>query len=226
MLCFALIAFPLPAHSQSTGIKKLDDLIEELKKKTEPVKVDKNADKKEGLKTVNLPGKNLPDLTTTKENKEKAPALPAPKLPSLCRFRDMDCWQKAVKPGQQIGTVTSSPSTEPQTQIVHAAPPAESNWLKRFGKKISGAFSGFSLNSFAATAGNSLLPAAVAPAAPPPLPPAFNTIQEAKLDPHNRIGTSGEDLFSGNYHWSTPLVSLPGRNGLDLNLSLHYNSLQ
>ncbi len=33
-------------------------------------------------------------------------------------------------------------------------------------------------------------------------------------------------MFSGNYHWSTPLVSLPGRGGLDLNLSLHYNSLQ
>jgi len=112
--------------------------------------------------------------------------------------------------------------------VAVAAPPAEGSWFKRLGKKISGAFSGASALVNTPPAGHSFLPAttAAAPPAAPPPPPSFSTLNEAKLDPHNRIGTGGEDLFSGNYHWSTPLVSLSGRGGLDLNLSLHYNSLQ
>jgi YD repeat-containing protein len=54
---------------------------------------------------------------------------------------------------------------------------------------------------------------------------AGNTLSVARLDPSNRTGTGGEDLFSGNYNWTLPLVSLPGRSGLDLGLSLSYNSL-
>src|SRR6185295_16459826 len=49
--------------------------------------------------------------------------------------------------------------------------------------------------------------------------------QAAMIDPVNRTGAPGEDLFSGNYNWSLPLVSLSGRSGLDLGLSLTYNSL-
>jgi YD repeat-containing protein len=52
-----------------------------------------------------------------------------------------------------------------------------------------------------------------------------NTLSVARLDPSNRTGTGGEDLFSGNFNWTLPLVSLPGRSGLDLGLSLSYNSL-
>jgi YD repeat-containing protein len=47
----------------------------------------------------------------------------------------------------------------------------------------------------------------------------------ARLDPVNRTGQSGEDLFSGNCNWSLPLLGLPGRAGLDLDLALSYNSL-
>lgn len=46
-----------------------------------------------------------------------------------------------------------------------------------------------------------------------------------RLDPINRIGEPGEDLLSGNFNWHLPLVNLPGRGGLDLNLGLTYNSL-
>ncbi len=46
-----------------------------------------------------------------------------------------------------------------------------------------------------------------------------------RLDPANRIGNPGEDLFSSNYNWSLPILDLPGRAGLDLSLSLTYNSL-
>lgn len=47
----------------------------------------------------------------------------------------------------------------------------------------------------------------------------------ARLDPANRTGAGGMDLYSGNFNWSLPLVSLPGRAGLDLGLALSYNSL-
>jgi subtilisin family serine protease len=43
--------------------------------------------------------------------------------------------------------------------------------------------------------------------------------------PTNETGQPGVDLGSQNVNWSLPLVSLPGRAGLDLNLALTYNSL-
>jgi len=47
----------------------------------------------------------------------------------------------------------------------------------------------------------------------------------ARRRPMNETGESGVDLGSRNYNWSAPLLSLPGRAGLDLNLTLMYNSL-
>jgi YD repeat-containing protein len=47
----------------------------------------------------------------------------------------------------------------------------------------------------------------------------------ARLDPDNRVGTGGEDMLSRNFQWSLPLVGLPGRAGLNLGLTLSYNSL-
>jgi YD repeat-containing protein len=47
----------------------------------------------------------------------------------------------------------------------------------------------------------------------------------ARLDPMNRTGGGGDDPLSRNYNWSLTLVGLPGRAGLDLGLSLAYNSL-
>ena len=47
----------------------------------------------------------------------------------------------------------------------------------------------------------------------------------ARLDPLNRTGGAGEDPLSRNFNWSLPLVGLPGRSGLNLGLSLSYNSL-
>jgi YD repeat-containing protein len=47
----------------------------------------------------------------------------------------------------------------------------------------------------------------------------------ARIDPRNRTGTGGVDLLSNNFNWSLGLVGLKGRGGLDLGLSLAYNSL-
>jgi YD repeat-containing protein len=55
--------------------------------------------------------------------------------------------------------------------------------------------------------------------------PTGNDFSTARLDPINRTGGGGEDLLSGNFNWGVPLLNLPGRAGLDLGLSLAYNSL-
>lgn len=55
--------------------------------------------------------------------------------------------------------------------------------------------------------------------------PTSTATTPARLDPSNRVGGAGVDLYSRNYNWSIPLVSLPGRAGMDLGLSLSYNSL-
>lgn len=47
----------------------------------------------------------------------------------------------------------------------------------------------------------------------------------ARILPPNETGQPGEDLGSQNFNWSLPILSLPGRAGLDLNLTLFYNSL-
>jgi len=43
--------------------------------------------------------------------------------------------------------------------------------------------------------------------------------------PINETGQPGVDLGSRNFNWSQSLLALPGRAGLDLNLTLTYNSL-
>ena len=50
-------------------------------------------------------------------------------------------------------------------------------------------------------------------------------VAQAQTDPMNRTGGSGEDPLSRNFNWSVPLANLSGRAGLDLGLSLSYNSL-
>jgi YD repeat-containing protein len=52
--------------------------------------------------------------------------------------------------------------------------------------------------------------------------PFFGT---ARMRPENETGDPGVTLGSRNFNWSTPLVSLPGRAGLDVGISLFYNSL-
>ncbi len=48
---------------------------------------------------------------------------------------------------------------------------------------------------------------------------------EARSDPRNETGGGGENPLSQNFNWSLPLVSLPGRAGMNLGLMLSYNSL-
>ncbi len=55
-----------------------------------------------------------------------------------------------------------------------------------------------------------------------PNDPYFAT---ARTQPLNDVGEPGADLGSRNFNWALPILSLPGRAGLDLSLTLNYNSL-
>ena len=52
--------------------------------------------------------------------------------------------------------------------------------------------------------------------------PNFST---ARSRPENETGEPGVDLGSRNFNWSLPLLNLEGRAGMDLGLTLYYNSL-
>jgi YD repeat-containing protein len=60
----------------------------------------------------------------------------------------------------------------------------------------------------------------------PATPPSYTPMDHysARLEPRNRTGGS-DDLLSRNFSWSVPVLGLAGRAGMDLGLSLSYNSL-
>ncbi|HEY5883278.1 MAG TPA: hypothetical protein VIT88_01245 [Pyrinomonadaceae bacterium] len=53
----------------------------------------------------------------------------------------------------------------------------------------------------------------------------IGSIEIERLEPANRTGGDAEDPLSRNFNWTLPILSLPGRSGMDLGLSLSYNSL-
>lgn len=64
------------------------------------------------------------------------------------------------------------------------------------------------------------------PSAPMPQAPANDPdFSTARIRPANETGSTPVDLGSRNFNWSLPIVSLPGRAGLDLDLTVFYNSL-
>ncbi|HZG51282.1 MAG TPA: S8 family peptidase, partial [Pyrinomonadaceae bacterium] len=57
------------------------------------------------------------------------------------------------------------------------------------------------------------------------VPPGDPRYSKARTELRNETGQEGVDLGSRNFNWSTPLVGLKGRAGLDFGLALSYNSL-
>lgn len=55
--------------------------------------------------------------------------------------------------------------------------------------------------------------------------PPDSDFGSARVDPLNETGGDGENPLSRNFNWSLPFLTLPGRAGMDLNLTLSYNSL-
>ena len=226
-MLLAVSSTPLPFKSSKATAQVADKAI--LKRQLPPY--------------ADLP--NLENLLTEGKNLHRVvPPQPPLKPSTLCGHVDSACKEKKEK---KVGQNFTPSGDKARLQSASAIQPEKNsgNWLSRFGRKVSGAFarstSGFTTpdsgsKSFRASsaeyssaehkiAGQQpvALAARAVPVAPPP--PAFGGIIEALLDPRYRVGGAGEDLFSGNFNFSLPLLSLPGRAGLGLNLTLSCNSV-
>jgi hypothetical protein len=176
------------------------------------------------LQTTAPPLHYLPSLDEIKQ-KSNDPALkklsqPKEKLPNANRCRPgnkvcQDYWQKQGKPSSnsQLFLPQDSRPTPSLANLLAWNSFGGTSPLDRF-KNTSDVPVGFGF--FARKA---------APVAAPALGQGGVTYggwQTEMTQGRNRLGRS--DLFSGNYHWSVPIVGLPGRAGHDLGLSLSYNS--
>jgi hypothetical protein len=221
IVCFALVLSSLPVHFRSDSANAQSSGAV-LKRQLPPYY------KLPNLNSLLAEGRNLQRPT---------PPRPPLKPSTICGYRDEACKRKLAKE-KKVGQ-NFTPSNDNARQVSDdVAQKRDRNWLGRLGRAFSNALSGFTSvsakgNSFLASdldrnAGNfasaALNNTAVisAPAMPPP---TFGSFLEAKLDPRYRVGGAGEDLFSGNYNFRLPILNLPGRAGLDLNLTVSYNSL-
>jgi len=168
--------------------------------------------------------------------KLQRPDLPRPALkPStLCGYHDRACKVKQAKEKKIGQNLKPSNDSNANQVAANTAQKNKQNWFSRIGQIASRAFNTSLLDSASVSAAdansfigsNTALPANKAATASMLFaPPTYSTFAETKLDPRYRVGAPGEDLFSGNVNYSLPLVNLPGRAGLDVNITLSYNSL-
>ncbi|NOT63330.1 MAG: RHS repeat protein [Acidobacteria bacterium] len=168
------------------------------------------------LRTKETPLKNLPDPNKSEEEKMKLGSFRIPEgTPATrCRHHDEKC---KVDNKEKIGWwFGEQPLTSPQIAARRNDAASLTN-LFRWDDSALIMDAGIGVSKYA-KATTTTTTAALQ---------ALNDqqVMSARLDPKNRIGDSGEDLYSRNYNWQFPLVSLPGRAGMDLNLTLSYNSL-
>ncbi len=178
------------------------------------------------LRTTEPPIKNLPNLDELKQ-KAKDDADPTKvkikakdeklKEAIRCRPSDKNCqeyWKKQGRPSSNIGLLTPS---ETQTNSFTNLMAANKNPFNLFTSLFNTSDTPFSpyrpptshRTRFATMqAGGS----------------TFGGWETEMAQRRNHLGS--DSLFSGNYHWSVPVVGLPGRAGHDLSLSLTYNSHQ
>ena len=165
------------------------------------------------LRTLETPLKNLPDLAKTETDKMKLGTfrIPEGQPATRCRHHDEKCKIERKEKISWLPTV----GNESRTQIAAAD-----------NTKLASPFRWDAPDSLTDALIGATRPAkATSVATAAAVQTAQDSMKSARLDPQYRQGGSGEDLFSRNYHWDFPLVNLPGRAGMDLNLSLNYNSL-
>jgi len=204
-----------------------------------------------GLRTTGAPGSNLPNLNTARDKKEPEPKMPAPAPAKRCRHWDTKCKQLKEKKAfnefvpedgglrGRIAMADGSGDTDMFDWRNGLFPPGSpvSAFDGRFGKlnrPVADIPAGRSLRKESRDGKSALR---LTPDGKRPLPHAFASsllpaaafqyanFETARVQPHYRTGQPGEDLLSGNFNWNVPIISLPGRAGHDLNLSLSYNSL-
>jgi hypothetical protein len=192
----------------------------------------------DGPRTKGAPGPNLPNLEQTKAAGARDEIQPEIKLPlptaaTRCRMRDQICKETKEK---KIGFAPSYESFRGlwagvfdwKAKSEHGfLPELDALLTSRPNEQLDVMASSASVTNPLARRDKTAkpLPRAYTSSFSPAAVQTIANWETARVDEINRTGTGGEDLYSGNYNWSVPLVSLPGRAGHDLNLTLSYNSL-
>ncbi|MFN0110025.1 MAG: hypothetical protein ACKVZH_14315 [Blastocatellia bacterium] len=188
-----------------------------------------------GLRTEGPPSPNLPDLDTTRNTKEAEPKAPADKPAKRCRWADTKCKKEKEKIAENLNpSAIPNPSgsgfdTNGERLFASAGNFDLWTWRKDTlaERLLSLPFNSFSPDDIkpvhdSPTTNKSFAASSTVAAAVQSI--SYNDIMTARVDAKYRTGTGGEDLFSGNYNWSLPIMGFPGRSGHDLGLSLSYNS--
>lgn len=209
ILCLALVLATLPLRGKAQASNSA------------------NAQPDNGYKTATLPSRNLPkidDLLRENGPDVKKEKVKSPKLDSAtrCRPYDMRClkfWQDNGKPNDaKIGQLPPPrPSDNAFAQLLAANDVLAAT--RHAWQNVSDVPFGLNLMR--------PVPKVAAAAAPMMMQsnwPVYSNLYTELAQRRNQQGTGGEDLYSGNYHWSLPIVGLPGRAGHDLGLTLSYNS--
>lgn len=189
------------------------------------------------VRTQGPPSPNLPDIEAVRSAQPKEVKLPPPTPAKRCRHHDKKCKELKEKKAENrfapAGDFFKSLIAQNRFQV----PGQSFDWRADktgllpeldffFGdSRRDVSDSGLSGEVEANEQNRQQLPHSFASSLVPVTAAQFLSFETMRMDPNNRTGAPGEDLFSGNYNWSLPLVSLAGRSGHDLNLTLSYNSL-
>ena len=199
-----------------------------------------------GVRTQGPPSPNLPNIDAVRNAPEVRLNKPEPVKAKRCRHWDKKCKDLKEKKTSLLLPLESDQS---RAMLAYAQPPT-SDWLSQtlplasplnlfkavnrpavdfpIGRRIGAALANRPVSAARdgkRDADSAPLPHAFASSLLPMTALQAANFETARVEPRYRTGQPGEDLFSGNYNWSLPIVSLPGRAGHDLNLSLVYNSL-
>ncbi|MBI1763267.1 MAG: hypothetical protein HYR56_17725 [Acidobacteria bacterium] len=192
----------------------------------------------DGPRTKGAPGPNLPNLDQTKaagarDEMQPEVILPPPVAATRCRMRDRLCKEtKEKKIGlaphyEQFRGLWARVFDWQAKPDSRRLPAVEALLAPRRGEQLDVTPASYAAINQAPRRDKTAksLPRAYASSFFPAAVQGATNWETARVDEINRTGTGGEDLYSGNYNWNLPLVSLPGRAGHDLNLTLSYNSL-
>ena len=175
-------------------------------------------------RTQGPPSQNLPNLNEARRIKPAPPKVAAPVPATKCRRRDEACKRaKGEKAENRLPVNGNTPD-----RLWAYSGLGRSEGVKGFDWR---GFRILALDDLIEDASRAIsdLPTAWSPGAPAAsaglMLQSESDMAAAQLDPNNRKGTPGEDLLSRNFNWSLPLLSLPGRAGLDLGFGISYNSL-
>jgi hypothetical protein len=179
-------------------------------------------------RTQGPPSKNLPNLEEAKRINPGPSKAADPVPPTKCRRRDENCKREKGETSQLHEPSVGQASDRLFAFAKPEGPPKQANrysilhqrWYEEF------IFSTSNAKTDSAAPDTPVAWSFTEPASLTNLAiQTQNDIAMAMTDPNNRTGEPGEDLLSRNFNWTLPLISVPGRAGLDLGFGISYNSL-